>query len=153
MFRRIPTKIECRSDTGSASAIVTFLDRLTGKGCQGPLGHAHGSIALLDEAMRLYWVSGHPVVAADIRLRFRQSLRPQVPEFHAWIEKASGRKIFTRAVLIDERGDRIADAEGLFMELWRRLEKMKQLFRSRRAIGKKRPRFRRNLNRTSLLGV
>ena len=106
-----------------------------GKGCQGPPGHAHGGsiAALLDEAMGICaWVSGHPVVAADIRLRFRQSLPLfQVPEFHAWIEKSSGRKIFTRAVLINDQGDRIADAEGLFVELSpERLEQMKQLFES-----------------------
>jgi len=104
-----------------------------GRGCQGPPGHAHGGsiAALLDEAMGIAaWVSGHPVVAADIRLRFRQSLPLQeVPEFHAWIEKTNGRKVFTKAVLVNEKGDRYADAEGLFVELSsERLEAMKHLF-------------------------
>lgn len=100
---------------------------------QGPPLHAHGGsmAALLDEAMGICaWVSGHPVLAAELTLRFRKSLPLNtVPEFHAWVEKVDGRRVHTKAVLVDEQGNRYADASGLFMVLSsERMEKMKKLF-------------------------
>ena len=100
---------------------------------QGPPLHAHGGsmAALLDEAMGISaWVSGHPVLAAELTLRFRKSLPLNtVPEFHAWVERVEGRRVHTKAVLVAENGDRYADASGLFMVLSsERMETMKKLF-------------------------
>jgi acyl-coenzyme A thioesterase PaaI-like protein len=100
---------------------------------QGPPLHAHGGsmAALLDEAMGICaWVSGHPVLAAELNLRFRKSLPLNtVPKFHAWVHKIDGRKVHTKAVLLDEKGGRYADATGLFMILsTKRMEEMKKLF-------------------------
>lgn len=109
-----------------------------GKQTQGPPGHAHGGsiAALLDEAMGIAsWVAGHPVVAAEITLKFRRSLPLHtVPEFHAWVERVDGRKVFARAVLVNELGDRYADGSGLFMVLSpARMEELKALFLKERA--------------------
>ena len=74
--------------------------------------------------------AGHPVVAAEITLKFRRSLPLHtVPEFHAWVERVDGRKVFARAVLVNEQGDRYADGTGLFMVLSpARMEELQALF-------------------------
>lgn len=91
-----------------------------GPEAEGPPGHAHGgSISgILDEAMGIAaWVTGHPVVAAQLTVNFRQMV-PLGTEatFEAWVERAEGRKIFTRGRLLD--GETVlAEAQGLFITL------------------------------------
>lgn len=94
---------------------------LLGADAQGPPGHAHGGslAAVLDEAMGgAAWMNGHPVVAAELRVRFRQML----PLGTRCIVSASvcetdGRKVSTRGALTDEEGVVYAEGDATFIEL------------------------------------
>ena len=100
---------------------------------QGPPGHVHGGAlsAVLDEVMGIAgWVGGHPVLAAELNVQFRRSVPLHTcMEFHGWIEKVDGRKVHIRSVLVDAKGERYVDAQGLFMTLPEaRIEEMKRRY-------------------------
>lgn len=102
---------------------------------QGPPGYVHGGAlgAVLDEAMGIAgWIGGHPVVAAELKVQFRRSVPLHTcMEFHGWIDKVEGRKVHIRSVLVDGRGDRYVDAQGLFMILPEsRIQEFKKRFAS-----------------------
>lgn len=92
-----------------------------GRKTMGPPGHVHGGAmaAALDEAMgAVCWMNGHRAVAATIMVTFATML-PICSEtiLEAGIARVDGRKIATRAGLTDSRGQKIAEAEGLFIVL------------------------------------
>lgn len=101
-----------------------------GPQAEGPPGHAHGgSISgVLDEAMGIAaWITGHPVVAAQLTVNF-QRMVPLGTEatFEAWVERAEGRKLFTRSRLLAAETV-LAEAQGLFIVLPEsRLEELAQ---------------------------
>ena len=69
---RLNVRYYLRSADGVLRAKVLF-----GPGTQGPPGHAHGGsmAALLDEAMGgAAWLAGHPVVAAQLNIKFSRML-------------------------------------------------------------------------------
>ena len=104
-----------------------------GEKTQGPPQHVHGGsmAALLDEAMGITaWIAGHPVLAAEITVRFRKSLPLHtVTEFHAWVEEVRGRKIITKGVLLGKNGEIYSESTGLFMVMTKdRLDHMRTLF-------------------------
>lgn len=92
-----------------------------GPGTEGPPGHAHGGsmAALLDEAMgAASWSSGHPAVAVEIKVSFRNSLPiGSVVSMEAWVEKTERRKITLRGRLLGPHGVVFAESEGLFLRL------------------------------------
>lgn len=90
-----------------------------GPGAEGPPLHAHGGAmaAVLDEAMGgACWMNQHQVLAAQLSVTF---LRPLPLDTHttvdAWMVAVDGRKISTRARLLDANSDVVAEAEGLFI--------------------------------------
>lgn len=105
-----------RTEDAALCAKVWF-----GMGAEGPPGHAHGGsmAAVLDEAMGfIAWVSGHPVVAANINITFRKRLPlEQVLEVEAWIHGVEDGKVVTRGRIHDPASSRVfAEGEGLFIE-------------------------------------
>ena len=92
-----------------------------GPGAQGPPGHAHGGsmAAVLDEALgSACWVSGHPVVAADLNVTFREMLPlRQVYTVEASVERADGRKIYAEGRILDAAGKVYTEATGLFIAM------------------------------------
>lgn len=102
---------------GSLLAKVLF-----GPGAQGPPDHVHGGAqaALMDETMGgAAWVAGHPVVAAQLNTTFK-AMVPLTARavIRARVEKVEGRKVWTRATLGDETGEKVyARAEALFLTL------------------------------------
>jgi acyl-coenzyme A thioesterase PaaI-like protein len=92
-----------------------------GSKTMGPPGHVHGGAmaAALDEAMgAVCWMNDHKTVAANISVKFIAML-PIATEtvLEARIDRAEGRKIFTRASLSNPAGQVVAEAEGLFIVL------------------------------------
>ena len=87
----------------------------------GPPGHVHGGAmaAALDEAMgAVSWMNGHRVVAATITVKFLAMLPIQTETIlEASIARVDGRKISTRSSLTDAAGQKVAEAEGLFIVL------------------------------------
>lgn len=92
-----------------------------GRGAEGPPGYAHGGsvAAVLDEAMgAAAWSGGHPSIAARIEVDFRLPVPlgiDAVVEMN--VEKVDGRKITTRARLLDADGRMLAESAGLFVRL------------------------------------
>jgi acyl-coenzyme A thioesterase PaaI-like protein len=88
---------------------------------EGPPGHAHGGsiAAVLDETLgAVAWAAGHPVVVASLTVDFRQLLPLGTDAtFEAWIEKTEGRKIWTRARLLDPSGQLLAEGRALCVTL------------------------------------
>jgi acyl-coenzyme A thioesterase PaaI-like protein len=98
---------------------------LFGPGAQGPPDHVHGGAmaAILDEAMGgVAWLSGHPVVAANLDLTFRQMLPLATPCLvEAEIVAVEGRKVTTRGVLRDREGQTVfSEGKALFVVLDKR---------------------------------
>ena len=87
----------------------------------GPPGHVHGGAmaAALDEAMgAVSWMNGHRVVAATITVKFLAMLPIETETIlEASIARVDGRKISTRSCLVDPKGQKVAEAEGLFIVL------------------------------------
>jgi acyl-coenzyme A thioesterase PaaI-like protein len=87
----------------------------------GPPGHVHGGAmaAALDEAMgAVCWMNGHRVVAATITVKFLAMLPTETETIlEAGIARIEGRKVSTRAKLTAPTGQRVAEAEGLFIIL------------------------------------
>lgn len=102
-------------------------DRLLGKilfgpGAQGPPDHVHGGAmaAILDEAMGgVAWLSGHPVVAANLDITFRRMLPLTTPcVVETEIVAVAGRKITTRGELRDRDGVTVfSSGEALYVVL------------------------------------
>lgn len=92
-----------------------------GPGAEGPPDHAHGgsSAAVLDEAMgTACWMTGHPVLAAQITIDFRGPVPlERVHTVEAWVERAEGRKIHTRGRLVSGDGAVFTEGAGLFVEI------------------------------------
>jgi len=92
-----------------------------GPGAEGPPGHAHGGsiAAVLDEAMGIgAWMAGHKVVAAQLVTNFRRMIALNSEAFvEAAVSSVEGRKVMMRARLLDEGGELLADAEGVFVVL------------------------------------
>jgi acyl-coenzyme A thioesterase PaaI-like protein len=89
---------------------------------QGPPGFAHGGsqAALLDEAMGFaVWCSGRVAVSAELHVHYRTMLPiPQRCVAEALVDRADGRKLWTRARLRSPGGDTLyAEAEGIFVEV------------------------------------
>jgi len=87
----------------------------------GPPGHVHGGAmaATLDEAMgAVCWMNGHHVVAATITVKFLAMLPIETETIlEAGIARVEGRKVSTRSSLTDPNGQKVAEAEGLFIIL------------------------------------
>lgn len=106
-----------RSEDGGLWAKVVF-----GPRTQGPPGFAHGGsmAALLDEVMgAAAWTTGRLVVAASMRVDYRQMLRiPQRYLVEARVDRVEGRKVWTRAKLTDlARAKLYCESEGLFLDM------------------------------------
>jgi acyl-coenzyme A thioesterase PaaI-like protein len=113
---RLRTRYYRRVRDGALVGKVWF-----GPGTEGPPAHAHGgsTAAVLDEAMGGgAWLSGHPVLAAEIRVRFHRMLPLKtVATVEAWVDGVKGRKVQMRARLTGPKGELFSDSEGLFIEL------------------------------------
>lgn len=106
-----------REEDGALCAKAWF-----GWAAEGPPGHAHGGsmASVLDEAMGISaWISGHPVVAASLKVEFRGKLPLGTDAtVEAWVEKVEGRKVTTRGRLHDPAtGAVFAESEGLFIAI------------------------------------
>lgn len=92
-----------------------------GPGSIGPPGHAHGGsmAAVLDDAMgAAAWLAGYPAVAVNLQTNFRRMLPIGTDSLmEAWVERVDQRKVTTRGVITDEKGEPFADAEALFLIL------------------------------------
>lgn len=102
-----------------------------GPDAEGPPLHAHGGsmAAVLDHVMGVGgWVSGHPVVAANISVSFHKSLPLGiVVTAEAWVEKVDGRKVTCAARLYGDDVDKpFASSEGLFIS--QPMEKFQNLY-------------------------
>ena len=91
-----------------------------GPWCEGPPGHAHGGsmAAVLDDALgKVWWLSGHRVLAASLTVTFRRKLPLGTDALlEAWIDRVDGRKVHTRGHLLGVDGRPYAEAVGLFIE-------------------------------------
>lgn len=104
----------------SDSALMAKI--IFGAGTQGPPGHAHGGsmAAALDEAMGgVAWMLGHPVVAAQLNITFRNMLPLQSRcIIEASITSVEGRKVHTTGTLHNLDGDVVyAEGVALFITL------------------------------------
>jgi len=92
-----------------------------GPGAEGPPSCAHGGsqAAVLDEAMGVAaWGAGHAVLAASITINFRSMLPLHThARIQSWVERVDGKKIITKAHLIDDDGKVFSDAQGLFIKI------------------------------------
>ena len=92
-----------------------------GRGAEGPPGYAHGGsvAAVLDEAMgAAAWAGGHPSIAARIEVDFRLPVPLGIDALvEMTVERVEGRKITTRARLLDADGRVLAESSGLFVRL------------------------------------
>ena len=92
-----------------------------GPAAAGPPSHAHGGsiAAVLDEAMGVAaWSSGYASVAAHLEVDFSRMIPLGTDALlEAWVEAANGRKVTTRGRLLDEDGEPLAEAVGLFVVL------------------------------------
>jgi acyl-coenzyme A thioesterase PaaI-like protein len=90
-----------------------------GPGTEGPPAHAHGGAiaAVLDEIMGgVCWMNGHPVLAARVTINFARPIPLGTDAtVEAWIDLIEGRKISTRARLLDAESLVFAEADGLFV--------------------------------------
>jgi len=88
---------------------------------EGPPGHAHGGsiAALLDEAMgAAAWSAGHPVVAAEITIRFKQMVPiGSTNLIHAYVSSVKGRKVYTRGEVLNKDGQILGEGKGFFLKL------------------------------------
>lgn len=105
-----------RSSDGRLFARAWF-----GRGAEGPPGYAHGGsvAAVLDEAMgAAAWAAGQPSLAARIEVDFK-AMVPLGTDANVEmaVEKVEGRKITTRARLLDADGRVLAESAGLFVRL------------------------------------
>lgn len=84
---------------------------------EGPPGHAHGGsiAAVLDEALgAAAWSEGHPVLVASLQVEFRRMVQLGTDAmFEAWVDRAEGRKIHTRARLLGVDGELLAEGRAL----------------------------------------
>lgn len=101
-------------------------DRLHGRvwfgpEAEGPPGHAHGGsmAAMLDEAAgAAAWSAGHRILIARLITDFRQVMPlGTIARLEAWVERVEGRKVTTRARLLDEAGAPYTEAEALCVML------------------------------------
>lgn len=105
-----------------------------GPGTEGPPGHAHGGsmAAVLDEAMGgAAWLAGHAVLAAEIRVSYRNMLPiDTVAVLEAWVDGVAGRKVTVRGRLSSSDGITFSESTGLFLtvDVERFGEKIKQAF-------------------------
>lgn len=88
---------------------------------EGPPGHAHGGsiAAVLDEMLgAVAWAAGHQVVVASLTVDFRQLLPLGTDAvFEAWVDRMEGRKVWTRAQLLDRSGQLLAEGRALCVAL------------------------------------
>jgi len=115
--RRLSVRYFQRDDDGSLLGKVLF-----GPGAQGPPEHAHGGsmAALLDEAMGgAAWMAGHPVVAAQLNITFRNMLPLKTRCLvKAQVLEINGRKIKTTGELCDAQSGKVfCKGEALFVTL------------------------------------
>jgi acyl-coenzyme A thioesterase PaaI-like protein len=100
---------------------VLFARAWFGRGAEGPPGFAHGGsvAAVLDEAMgAAAWAAGHPSIAARIVVDFKTMVPLGIDaSVEMTVEKVEGRKVTTRARLLDADGRVLAQSEGLFVRL------------------------------------
>ena len=91
------------------------------RGAEGPPGHAHGGsvAAVLDEAMgAAAWSGGYPSIAARIEVDFRLPVPLGIDAVvEMEVERVEGRKVTTRARLLDADGRVLAESSGLFVRL------------------------------------
>lgn len=114
---RLTIRYYRREDDNALMGKIIF-----GKGTQGPPGHAHGGsmAAALDEAMGgAAWMLGHPVVAAQLNITFRNMLPLESGcIIEALITSVDGRKVRTTATLHSRDGEVVfAEGEALFISL------------------------------------
>ncbi len=114
---RLSIRYYRKNDDGTLVGKVFF-----GPGTQGPPDHAHGGsmAALLDEAMGgAAWLAGHPVVAAQLNIKFITMLPLGTPCLvEAEVVGVEGRKVRTRGVLRDLSGRKTyCEGEALFIIL------------------------------------
>ena len=92
-----------------------------GPDAEGPPGHAHGGsmAAVLDEAAgAAAWIAGHRILIARLTTDFRQVMPLGTDaRLEAWVDRVDGRKVTTRARLLDESGEPYAEAEALCVML------------------------------------
>lgn len=110
-----------------------------GLGAEGPVEHAHGgsSAAVLDECMGFAaWVSGYPVVAANLSVNFlRKAPLHVVHHVEARVEGVEDQKVTTRGRLFDPATGRVyVEAHGLFIV--QPLEKFGDLVMTRAMMGR-----------------
>jgi len=115
--RRLAVRFFRRDDDGAVRVKV-----LCGPEASGPPGHAHGGCmaALLDEAMgAAAWLSGHPVLAAELSVSFKRMLPLETPcVVEAEVVEVEDRKVHARAVLSDPAGDIVyCTGRALLIEL------------------------------------
>lgn len=98
-----------------------FVRAWFGRGAEGPPGYAHGGsvAAVLDEAMgAAAWMAGHPSVAARISVDFKLMVPLGLDALiEAAVDGVEGRKVATRARLLDGDGRVLAESDGLFVKL------------------------------------
>jgi acyl-coenzyme A thioesterase PaaI-like protein len=91
-----------------------------GPEAQGPPGHAHGGsmAAVLDHTMGIAaWVTGTPVVAAQITINFVRGLPlGSTCTVETWVDKVDGKKVYTRGMIYLEASEKpYSTGEGLFI--------------------------------------
>ena len=92
-----------------------------GPGAEGPPKHAHGGsiAAVLDETMGgAAWLAGYPSVASKLVVEYRRMLPlGSIATVETSIAAVEGRKVTTRARLLDAKSQVYAEAEGLFVTI------------------------------------
>ena len=88
---------------------------------EGLPSHVHGGAvaAVLDEATgAVAWMNGHAVVMVRLTVKFCKMVPLGTDAtLEAWIDHVKGRQVSVRATLDDEAGCRLAESDGLCVEL------------------------------------
>jgi uncharacterized protein (TIGR00369 family) len=104
------------AEDGRVVCLPTIPDRF-----EGPVGYLHGGIiaTLLDEAMsKSLRARGLTAMTRQMEVNYLRPVHSEAPiRVEGRLVRSEGRKHWSEARIIDARGQTLADAKGLFIEV------------------------------------
>ena len=125
-----PRGLRMRFQVEDGRAVATFTPEAFLQGYPGRV-HGGGVATMLDEAMGWAAYASHSwAMTARMTTRFRKAVPlGETLTVSGWITRDRGRYLELRAELRDERGDLLAEAEGLFVRVTgRAAEELRQAY-------------------------